>query len=217
MASDDFNRASSADLGTNWTPQQAGVNGGLACRIINNVEATWDSIGDVSAEVWNVETFNVNHYAEITLAAPLETSTAQINYGSQAIVRMSAIGALEKYLVAARTGQLSIVKMPSTGPADISLVGSTFAGTISVGDVIRLEAENSGSDVLLRAYQNGVLRISATDVAPGAPFTTNIRVGIGGVISNDTSAVTTWAADNLTAPVTPSKGRYWTLLLKSRK
>lgn len=56
-ASDDFNRANSTDIGTNWTPQSGSFE-----LSSNAVLPNGSSAGTENAEFWNADTFGNDQY-----------------------------------------------------------------------------------------------------------------------------------------------------------
>lgn len=202
MATDDFNRADNADLGANWTPQRAGVNGGLAMRIVSQ-QVMPDSGADVSCEYWSAASFNANQYSQVVLANELETGTGDPAYGIGPAVRIQTTGTgpvYGSYYVSARSGALLLIYQPDGEGWQMSTL-DTYAGTVTLGDTIRLEA----NETTLTVKQNGTTRITQTDsnLASGA-------VGIRGQLANNNPAIDNWEGGDLVATVPPRHRVHYT-------
>jgi hypothetical protein len=192
MATDDFARADNADIGANWTPQRAGVIGGLAMRIVSE-EVLPASSADQSCEYWSAASFDADQYSEVTLGGELETGTGDLSYGVGPAVRIQTTGTgpvYGRYYVSARAGQILLIYQPDGETWQATQLGSTYTGTVTLGDTIRLEA--SGGTLTVK--QNGTTRISEPDsnLASGA-------VGICGCIANNNPAVDNWEGGALAA------------------
>ena len=204
MATDDFARANSADLGANWTPQ-TGVNGGLAFRIVSQ-EALPDAAADESCEYWSADSYGDDQWAEIAVGGELETSTSALAYGTGPSVRIQTSGTgpyYARYSAIARTGQVLLYYQPDGEGWEAVQVGSTYTGTVTLGDIIRLEVEGTGP-ATLRVYQraSGQTRGGATDYLrvdtthAGGP--TGGAIGMNGQTANNYQAADDFEGGTLT-------------------
>lgn len=170
MATDNFNRANETPIASPWTVQ----TGTDAMRLISNEVLT--NISANHSAAYHSSTPGNGQYSQIVLSNTIETGTGAIFYGVGPAVRMTT-GDTRKYSVSCRVGQILLLVWDNVGGP--TQLGSTFAGTVALGDTIRLEA----SGTTIRVLQNAVQRISVTDstLASG-------RVGIQGTYSNDTTS-----------------------------
>jgi hypothetical protein len=154
MATDDFNRADSTDLGANWS-----VPTGLgALQIVSN-RVRGQSTSVLNGELY-AGTFANDQYAQVVL----KTVSADAFNGCGPAVRMTAGG--DGYVVLANAGA-GLRLLEWAGGAYAGSLGSYGGASAAVNDVIRIEAEGTA----IRVYQNGNLRISTTDatIASGSP------------------------------------------------
>lgn len=143
LATDNFNRPDSTDLGTTWDVVPGVVN----CQIVSNaVRASADNA--VCEESYNGVTWPDDQYSQVTL-----TVIGADTYAGP-LVRASAAD-WTFYLSEAAPSEIRLFKTVS---GTWTQIGS-FSGTVSSGDVIRLEAQGT----TIRAFQNGTQRISTTD------------------------------------------------------
>jgi len=185
MATDDFNRANETPIASPWAVQ----TGSDAMRLISNEVLTNVSANHSAA--YHNSTPGNDQYSATKLTNVIETSTADISYGVGPAVRM-ATGDTRKYCAIARTGQILLLEYDNVGGA--TQLGSTFSGTVSLNDIIRIEANGT----TIRVLQNGTERISATDAT-----LTSGRVGMQGTYSNDTTAAQDdWDGGDLGVPIT---------------
>jgi hypothetical protein len=143
LATDNFNRADSTDLGTTWDV----VPGTSNCQIVSNAVRASATNVDCD-ESYNGVTWPDDQYSQVTLAA--------VNSGGSAGpgVRASTT-ASTFYTVEATTNSIALWKAVNGSWTQIG----SFSGTVSAGDIIRLEAQGT----TLRVRQNGTQRISVTD------------------------------------------------------
>lgn len=183
-ASDDYNRANSADLGTTWDTQT-----GTSAMRVNTNAARNIGTGTMSAETWNANTFGNDQFAQGTAANELETQAGLgSEYGIGPAVRMSTADQ-SKYaaiISADAARDLQLLKFDGTGV--ITVLGTYTAGTPALGDVIRIEAQGT----TIRVLQNGVERISVTDST-----LTSGRVGLCGRQSVNQPALDDWSGGDL--------------------
>lgn len=173
-ATDNFDRADETPIASPWAAQ-TGVD---AMRLISNEVLTNISANE-SAAYHSIVPPN-DQWSQAVLST-LETSTADIQYGLGPAVRMQT-GDSRKYRACCRTGQILLLLWDNVGGR--TQLGSTFSGTVSVGDLIYLEAVGT----IIRVLQNGVERINVTDATLSSG-----RFGMGGTYSNITAAaLDTW-------------------------
>lgn len=174
--SDNFNRSDSAsdpnspsDGGANWTV------GSGTWGISTNRLYTVGTSGSVSL-IWT-ETSAANVDAEATLLNSVQIGGP--------IVRAADTN---NYILAFITGSnMRLFKVVGGGPVQL---GSTYGTAPSVGDVIRLVADD---DDLISFYQNDVLRVSATDAA----LNTNTLCGFRGTESTGKMMWDDWSVTDL--------------------
>lgn len=165
LATDDFNRANSTDLGTAWDPLPSPA---ANCQIVSNTVRP--SVDDTACyESYNAVTWPNDQYSEITLA---NVSGAGAGAGS-VVVRAGTVG-LNTYVVDAFGDKIEIWKAVS---GSWTLLGS-WTGTVANTDIIRAEAQGT----TIRALHNGTQRISVTDSAHASG-----RSGVGAYVTLGTS------------------------------
>lgn len=163
LVCDNFNRANSTDLGTNWTV----INGNYNWRLQTN-QADFN-VASIGAEYYNTGTFANDQYAQ-AICKSTETGTAR---GAGACVRVTNPGSVTTfYLVMAGTSTLWLYKIVS---GTYTQLGTGTAA--AVNDVVRIEAQGT----TIRVKVNGTERISVTD--------TSITSGVPGLHSlSDTAS-----------------------------
>jgi hypothetical protein len=145
--SDNFTRANENPIGGNWT--NPGVN--HAFQILSNL-LTGAGTNNGSAIFWNANVPSNDQFSEITV----NTLGSNTDWGASC--RMQNIAAKTLYTAGAYSGSRDIWKM--VNDTFTSLAG-TSAPSISVGDVVRVEAEGS----TIRHKVNGALYGTATDTS----------------------------------------------------
>lgn len=156
IATDNFNRANSTDLGVNWdrNTQLIQVNINL-CEVFNG---TLDAV-----ETWNANTFDPDQFSQITL----------IDFNGIGANNLSGVGVGVRWSSGTtQTGYWFVANEHLTlGASIVKRIGgvSTTLAQANVnwseGDVIRLEAEGN----LLRGKRNGsvVLEVAADPAIVG--------------------------------------------------
>ena len=127
LATDDFNRADSANLGANWTALDT------TFAIASN-QAAANGAGGVFTVRYTGATFPDDQWAQVTVNASVETQTDQ---GCGPCVRMQAGGNL--YLLQGNTVETRIYKRVSGGYTQLGTDGPSIAA----GDVLYLEIQGS--------------------------------------------------------------------------
>lgn len=150
VATDNFNRANSTDLGTNWdvifgTGHQITGN---ACACNTGSGAGWDG-----AELWNADTFDNDQYATCTISSA------------------PGAGGATGLAVRASTNNFYGAYSDSFNLYAFKVVSGSFttfnsSAALANGNTLRLEAEGT----TVRSLVNGSLRHSQTDsaIASGA-------------------------------------------------
>lgn len=173
IASDNFNRAD-GPIGANWTTYAA-----AGLQIASNlVEAT--TTGRNGA-FWNANAFNADQYSEITIAgtagaiAPtVRCSTAGGENGYEAYFSGTFGSAGTMFFQRSVAGAVTNV--------------SNVAATISVGDVVRIQAVGT----TITIYKNGVIILTAQD--------TNLTSGSPGIFTQSNpitnAQASLWAGGN---------------------
>lgn len=149
-------------LGANWLP--SGVEGVAAYS--RGVQAD-QSNGHAGSQVnmaqsyWAADTFSPDQYSEITPSG-FYTGT---NRAALAVVRSSPLGSNpDCYAVACTSSAVYIHKYLNDVLVGAAALAQT-SRTMTVGDVIRLEASGTGATVTLTAKVNGTTVLTTTDSA----------------------------------------------------
>lgn len=145
LATDNFTRADSTGLGANWTV----VTSEGSFDIHLNKALCHDKTVD-SCEFYNGVVWPNDQYAEITVAGI--QSPGQLGAGLGCLVRASA--SAQTYYRAFATGSGGQFQLKKR-IAGVGTTLATAAGSVVLGDVIRLEAIGT----TLNVYKNGVLVI----------------------------------------------------------
>lgn len=143
LASDDFNRSDSSDLGTVWDV----VSGTSNAQILSNRATTTTDNAD-HAEIYNGVSWPDDQWAAITVHSI--SSVSRVAAG----VRWSG-SAVTGYIAECSPSQITLYRAVSGSWTSLG----SYSGTVSGGDVVLLEA--SGSSLTVK--QNGTTRITATD------------------------------------------------------
>ena len=175
LATDNFNRANSSGLGTNWTQtENVGVN---RLDVSSNAATNANDGGSDASDFYNAVTWPNDQYsqADVTLNA---------NPGDQdgpAVAVRMASAAVTYYRVVWTLGQthLSIAKKVT---GTYTLLTQPASGTLTNGDLLRAEAQGT----TIRGALNGSVSGSTTD--------SSISTGNAGLSysSDGTGKVATW-------------------------
>jgi hypothetical protein len=157
-ATDDFNRANNADLGTNWTV----FTGVAPWSIVGNAVAP--ALASNCAEYWEPTGFTTNQYSQATITAISGNPGGDVGVG---LLVRCAVGATTTYLCAVQTGTTVLGKVVATTYTQIA---TTTATGFAVSDLVRLEVEGT----TLRCKKNGGTVLTQTD----SSISTETRVGI---------------------------------------
>jgi hypothetical protein len=157
IITDNFNREA---LGSNWTQWIVSNFTGEGLTIYNKTNCRAITPNVYNAGYWNANVFANDQYSKIKR---FDTGSS---YGAMvAIVRCSVNSAY--FLVASQTGgnTATFRKIVAGGP--LTVIGSSFAMTVSVGSTCKLEAIGT----TLKAYLNDVEVASVidSDIASGQP------------------------------------------------
>lgn len=142
VATDNFNRANSNDLGANWDENidAGGFN-------ISANAAIPDSLGGDHVETWNANTFGADQYSQAKLAALSGTSN------------QAGVGVGVRWAQSAKTGYWAVCNLAASndttvfrwsGGSNLSL-GQRTAGW-TVGDTVKLQIVGT----ILKVFKNGV-------------------------------------------------------------
>lgn len=189
IASDMFNRADNADLGTQWTAQTAfAMNLGNTGNPLANT-ARANALGDPSGEWNNTISVGAAQFACVELTSDIETL---IDLGLGPAVRM-ADAADTSYTVKVNSnaaGRFELERRVAATPTILrGYTGLVPAG----GQVVLLTIDRF---FFLRVYVNGV-EIIAWDDAAQATRIGSGRVGIFGHISGVVARVDNWEGGDL--------------------
>lgn len=180
FATDDFNRADSGSLGSNWTEHTNGM------KIASNKAEAVNS-GPRQLVSWNATAFGGDQYSQVV--------TQTEAFQSYVCTRLQGTGAgQDGYIVYWGAGfgtNIFIGMVEDNALVQLQDTGVTWAN----GDTIRIESEGSNH----RAYKNGVqagTTVSQGDITGGAP-------GFGGAfVAAD--IFDNWEGGDLSAGSTPS-------------
>lgn len=158
-ASDDFNRTDEEPIAGNWETLD-----GTGLRISTNQCDCGDFSGNPNASGWKASTndFGDNQFSQATISGMVNFDNAGL------IVRGVATGGGSYYGVFYRLNatQAAIFKVAAGVYSELT----TIAGAIAAGSVLRIEAETSGANCLLRVYDDGV-QIGSTYTDSSSPLT----------------------------------------------
>lgn len=163
LATDNFNRADSLDLGANWTPPAAGFD---PLQIVSNAVRP-QTITIFNGEYYSAISWPADQYSECRLIAIPATN------GPGPAARMSTTDQTF-YVVNANTGGLQLFRVLA---GSVVQIGSSATVPV-VGDILRIEAQGTTIRVLL----NSVQQISVVDA--------NIATGQAGIFVYEATAVT---------------------------
>jgi hypothetical protein len=149
--SDDFNRGDGG-LGANWTSVP-----GKSDPAITSNEVTGDGSSPFhAAAYYSAGTFSEDQYSQVTIKAFHTT----LEYEGP-IVRAQT-GAFSFYYASVGTGGITIKKQTAGTSNALDSGSTTYSGTISVDDEIKLTISGS-SPATLTVYQNDIQRAQGTD------------------------------------------------------
>lgn len=178
MASDDFNRANAGTLGANWTNLSTSSWGSGGFQIVGTSKATPLSGGGAQGAFRSAETFSADQYSQAVCADdPYQTGV---------MVRAADGGTIQGYLLATgrNAANMVLVSITNAGPSTTIV---TFGNVYPVaGNTIRLEAQQSGLDVILRAFLDtgsGLVQIG-TDYTDSTHRFSGGKPGIYGEFTN---------------------------------
>jgi hypothetical protein len=175
LASDNFNRADSLDLGANWT-----INfGEVSAQIVSN-QVEPRIVGGAGREQYSAISWPNNQYSEWQIVALAAGGVGQFGL----TVRCSAVAQTFYELIvpnpAGSSGTITIRKLVSGVLTNLN----TVAATPQIGDVWRLQVIGTA----ITALQNGVSVLSMTDGS--------ISSGRPGITVFSSASITNTIADN---------------------
>jgi hypothetical protein len=185
IASDDFNRADTDNLGSNWTTVPGGGNGVLFLRS-NTAEAT----GDPDAMYYNAVAAPNDCEVGVTMRTPVTTAA---DNGIGPAGRCSTI-ANTMYFVMGNVPGIDLYVVVADNYVKL---GNSSTACVD-GDKVSLRMVGTS----IKVFQNGVERISVTDgsIASG-------RAGMFGAVEEVQPRCDDWYLDDLTGG-TPVAGYY---------
>lgn len=183
-ATDDFTRANSADLGTNWTPRTGGGHG-AGFSIVSNAGAPTSYTSD-QCEYYNTGSWTADQYSQAALSGITGTGDQS---GIGVAIRISTSDATFYRCVVCNkaTNNVSISKWLA---GTHTLLGQ-FTQAWTSGDVLKFEATGS----TLKVYRNNVrvgTDITDSSIAtgnPGVAYSTTLSAGTIDNWSGGTSVV----------------------------
>lgn len=189
-ATDNFNRADSSDLGTNWSVQ----TGEGAWKIVSN-QAEPSSLEGDAVENYNAITFANDQYSEATIKAL--TAAAGLGRGPGVACRCSTSAHTYYRSIATTTvsgDNHELLKVVAGSYTSLATADADFA----INDVMRIEAQGT----TIRTKKNGTTQISVTDssIASG-------RGGVGYSSSAESAQLDDWAGGDLAAGSLPPRRR----------
>lgn len=173
LASDNFTRANSTGLGTNWSV----VTGQGSFDIVSDTAAAHDHTVD-SVEFYNAIPWSNDHYSEVTVGLVRSTDGA----GVGPVTRASASANTFYRAYATGAGNIHLSRRVAGTGASIA----TVAGSVSTGDKLRLVVAGTS----LYVYKNGALVI-------GPVTDTNIASGNAGMTYSSDDGLTGSLADSI--------------------
>lgn len=182
IASDDFNRANNADLGTLWTPQTANV-----WSIVNTSVAQASASGNSGGEYRNDIAPSSAQFAKIELTATIDTATNN-GAGPAICMALAADTAYSLYINTIDTIQL----IHRVGGAETILVTNNRYTPIA-GGVIVLTKDRY---YRLTVFVNGIELFAFDDIA-NAQRLEGGMVGVHGRIFNVVSTLDNWEGGDL--------------------
>jgi hypothetical protein len=182
LASDNFTRANSADLGTSWDECTGeGDPGGF--NISSNTAISQSLVSDTS-ETNNAATWPNDQYSEATFNA---TAADGVGVGSGVTCR-AATGATVTYY--RLVGNASGYELGRKVNGAFTLLSNGSGTTFAAGDKIRLEVRTNGANCDWILKKNGTQFASGTDTSPIASG----RAGIGYSSTSSSQANTALSA-----------------------
>lgn len=164
MATDDFNRANSGSIGSNWSH----IDNGLT--IVSNT-ATGATLSVSHREIWATSVGTEQTVEAVVSSFPTGGSYCD----ARIVARHTNVGGSSFYeLRYNNAGAYFLVR--NVGGGETTLSNSSGAA-ISVPETFRLEVEGTGGTVTLRVYRGGVLQGTATDTS-GSRLTSGDYGGI---------------------------------------
>lgn len=158
LASDNFTRANSADLGTSWD-ENTGESGPNGFDISSNTAIPSDISAD-SSETNNSVTWPDDQYSEVTYAT---TGADGIGSGSGPACREALGSTLTYYRV---VGNASGYEFGRKVAGPFTSLSSGAGTTFAPGDKLRLRVKTSGANATWFLLKNGVQFASGTDTSP---------------------------------------------------
>lgn len=179
-ASDNFNRADSGTLGSNWTKQSTDQ-----LQIVSN-QAAYTGVADSALVRWSADSFSADHYSQYTVSDNTK------DHGPA--VRIASGSNYTCYFIRGTDGQM--FKIVSNAYTAIG----TAKGAYSNGDVAKLEVTGTGGSMALQAYKNG-------STHGGTVNDTALSSGSAGIWSwtESTNRMDDWSADDVGAAATGSR------------
>jgi len=145
IATDDFNRAD-GDVGSDWSASSSAGSSNKPDVSSNQLKP--QASGEDEIAYYSAKKFDYDQYSQVVFSN-VETSSS-----SGVVVRARA----NDWISYEKNTSNNLQRIIWYNAGAFSVLGS-YAGAFADGDVIRLEVEGS----TLRAYQNGVLRITVTN------------------------------------------------------
>jgi hypothetical protein len=173
--SDNFQRADSATLGSNWTPMTDGSMAVSSAQAVGT--GSWSTTGDI----WTSASFTSDQYSQVTLSATALTGSQWIgtavraqNGGQDAYVGMywwnNGSPELEVFL--------------RHGGAWQALAGWSTGGALAAGAQLRLTMVGDSLSLTV----NGIQRVATSD--------TTLTGGAPGIVASGTARAAAWASGN---------------------
>jgi hypothetical protein len=179
---DNFTRANSTDLGTNWG-ECTEFAASLGFDISSNTAIPGDRTNDTS-ETEDSQTYPDDQWAEATFAA---VSSAGVGSGAGVMCRAAQGSVNTRYRLVGCASGYELGKFVAEAFTSLSSgSGTTFAAS----DVIRLETVTSGANCAWTLKKNGTTFASGTDTSPIASG----RPGVAHSSTTTTDALASFSA-----------------------
>lgn len=188
LASDDFNRANSGSLGSNWTDR------GFGFDIVSNVASVVAS-GDDLESYWTGALVGGGSWPndQYSQAAVTIASTGGGGQGVGMATRFTTAGTRQMYRLVCDKAASNNIELSSFVSGSYALVGQRTS-TITNGDVLRLESQGTTQRIFKNGTQVGA-SITNSAVASGS-------AGLSHSSSTTSASVDNWSGGDFAAGAT---------------
>lgn len=174
---DDFNRANTQVMGSNWTILQENDNGGFGFKILSN-QLVWDNSASAAAVMRYNNTFTADQYSQFKVVTSVyQSGSGDVRYCGPG-TRLNGSGGtfndgyVATAIISSDITNVNNITLYNGGSG--SLVASGFAN-VSANDIIKITSVGTTHTY----YRNGSSQGSGTD----ATFNTTNAAGVYAVLS----------------------------------